>query len=80
MMVDINTLISMTEVNQDFSKVAKLVDENGAAIILENNVPRYVIMEFPAAEKPRFASDGEVSRISEKLIENNLEAYKELAK
>ena len=80
MMVNINNLVSMTEANRDFAKVAKLVDENGAAIILDNNVPRYVIMEFPGSEKPQFAPDDEILKISEKLIKNNLEAYKELAK
>lgn len=80
MIVDTNALVSITEANQNFSKVARLVDENGAAIILKNNVPRYIIMEFSEVEKRLSAPDEEVARISEKLIERNLEAYKELAK
>ena len=80
MIVNTNALVSITEANQNFSKVARLVDENGAAIILKNNVPRYVIMEFSEVEKKISASDEEVARISEALIEKNLEAYKELAK
>ena len=46
MTVNTNSLVSITEANQNFSKVARLVDENGSAIILKNNVPRYIIMEF----------------------------------
>lgn len=80
MMVNTNALVSITEASQNFSKVARLVDENGAAIILKNNVPRYVIMEFSEAEKMWLASDEEITRISERLISKNLEAYKELAK
>lgn len=80
MMVNTNALVSITEANQNFSKVARLVDENGAAIILKNNVPRYVIMEFSEAEKLEFASDEVIAQISERLIEKNLEAYGELAK
>lgn len=80
MMVNTNALVSITEANQNFSKVARLVDENGAAIILKNNVPRYVIMEFSVAEKMELAPDEEIIRISERLISKNLEAYKELAK
>lgn len=41
MKVNINNLVSISEANQNFSKVARLVDENGAAVILKNNVPRY---------------------------------------
>ncbi len=80
MMVNTNALVSITEANQNFSKVARLVDENGAAIILKNNVPRYVIMEFSEAEKMQFAIDEDVSNISERLMKENIEAYKELAK
>ena len=80
MLVNTNALVSITEANQNFSKVARLVDENGAAIILKNNVPRYVIMEFSEAEKLQNAADEDIMSISEKLIEKNFEAYRELAK
>ncbi|MGN0650035.1 MAG: type II toxin-antitoxin system Phd/YefM family antitoxin [Oscillospiraceae bacterium] len=80
MMINTNTLVSITEANQNFSKVARLVDENGSAIILKNNVPRYIIMEFPEAEQLSSASDEDVEAISNKLIAQNLKAYKELAK
>ena len=46
MMINSNTLVSITEANQNFSKVARLVDEQGSAVILKNNVPRYLIVEF----------------------------------
>ena len=39
MTIDTNTMISITEANQNFSKVAKVVDEHGTAVILKNNVP-----------------------------------------
>ncbi len=80
MIVDTNTLVSITEANQNFSKVARLVDEKGSAIILKNNLPKYVIMEFSAAERLQSADDSEVAEISRRLIEENLEAYGELAK
>ena len=80
MTVNTNTLVSITEANQNFSKVARLVDENGSAIILKNNVPRYIIMEFPEAEKLQTEPDEDVTAVSQRLIAQNLEAYKELAK
>ena len=51
MMVNTNNLVSITEANQNFSKVARLVDERGSAVILKNNVPRYLVIEFNQAEK-----------------------------
>ena len=46
MMINTDNLVSITDANQNFSRVARMVDENGAAIILKNNVPRYILMEF----------------------------------
>ena len=80
MTVNTNTLISITEANQNFSKVARLVDQNGSAVILKNNVPRYLVLEFSEVEKVQMAADEDVADISQRLIAKNLEAYKELAK
>ena len=44
MTVNTKNLVSITEANQNFSKVARMVDENGTVIILKNNVPRYMIV------------------------------------
>jgi len=51
MQIDTKNLVSISEANQNFSKVARLVDENGAAIILKNNTPRYVLIEFSQFQK-----------------------------
>jgi antitoxin Phd len=80
--LNINTknLVSITEANQNFSKVARLVDENGSAVILKNNVPRYLIVEFSQAENEETASDEDVMLISKRLIAKNRQAYEVLAK
>ncbi|MGL5434042.1 MAG: type II toxin-antitoxin system Phd/YefM family antitoxin [Lachnospiraceae bacterium] len=50
MMINTDTLVTMTEANQNFSKVTHIVDENGLAVILKNNKPRYVIVDFEEYE------------------------------
>ena len=77
-MVNTDSLISITEANQNFSKVARMVDEKGAAVILKNNVPRYIVVEFSRAEEMQEASDEDVMSISKRFIEQNREAYKVL--
>lgn len=79
MKVNTNALVSITEANQNFSKVARLVDENGSAVILKNNTPRYLIVEFSKAENIQTANDEDILSISKKLIDKNKEAYKVLA-
>ena len=73
-------MVSITEANQNFSRVARLVDEHGSAIILKNNVPRYLVVDFSKAEQESIASDEDVMAISKKLLEKNKEAYEVLAK
>ena len=80
MMINTNTLVSITEANQNFSRVARLVDERGSAVILKNNVPRYLIVEFSLAEQLQAADDEDVFSISSRLIAQNREAYEVLAK
>lgn len=79
MTINTNTMVSITEANQNFSRVARLVDEHGTAVILKNNVPRYLVIDFSKAENDIIASDEDVMNISKKLIEQNKEAYEVLA-
>lgn len=80
MIIDTDTMISITEANQNFSKVTRLVDEKGSAVILKNNVPKYLVIDFSKAEENSLASNEDVLAISKRLIKENKEAYKVLAK
>lgn len=68
MTVNTKNLVSITEANQNFSRVARLVDENGAAVILKNNVPRYVLVEFSQAEQEQLAEDEDILAVSLRLL------------
>ena len=80
MTIDTNSMISITEANQNFSKVTRLVDEKGSAVILKNNVPRYLVIDFSKAEENVIADDEDVLSVSKRLMKKNKKAYKVLAK
>ncbi len=80
MKIDTNAMVSITEANQNFSKVARMVDEHGTAVILKNNVPRYLVIDFSKAQADAAAPDEDVLSLSKRLIEQNREAYEVLAK
>lgn len=80
MNIKTKNLVSITEANQNFSKVARMVDENGAVVILKNNVPRYMVVEFCEAEAVELVPDEDVAEISKRLIKKNKQAYEVLAK
>ena len=73
----------MTDANQNFSKVVRLVDEDGMAVILKNNKPRYVVVDFEEYESIAAAMQMRKQRIdntADAIITENLEALTELAK
>lgn len=80
MMISTDSMVSISEANQNFSKVARLVDQTGQAVILKNNRPRYLVIEFPQVETEQAADDEDVRSISQRLIAKNQRAYEELAK
>lgn len=83
MTVETSTLVPMTEANQNFSKVTRLVDEAGLAVILKNNKPRYIVVDFEeydALQAARAARKQKVEAAADQLIAENMEALRELAK
>ena len=83
MMVNTDYLVPMTEANQNFSKVVRTVDESGMAVILKNNKPRYVVVDFDEYDTIAAAMQMHKIKIdstAEKLIDENMEALLELAK
>ena len=79
MTVNTDNLVSITEANQNFSRVARMVDENGSVVILKNNAPRYILIPFSSAEQEQTASDEDLFTISNRLINKNRKAYEVLA-
>ena len=71
MVINTDNLVSITEANQNFSRVARMVDENGAAVVL---------MEFSQVEDEQQAKDEDILEISKRLIAKNKQAYEVLAK
>ena len=69
----------MTEANQNFSKVARMVDEKGAAVILKNNAPRYVILEYSQIQNQE-AEDIEVEKAAAVFLAKHKKAFEELEK
>jgi len=80
MKVNIDNLVSISEANQNFSKIARLVDEKGSAIILKNNKPRYVLIEYGELEDEEVLEDKSVEEVAKKIMSKHMKAFKALAK
>jgi len=79
MLINTDSIISITEANQNFSRVTRMVDEKGSVVILKNNSPRYLVIEFSQAEQEQLMADEDVMSISRRIMDMNKEAYEVLA-
>ena len=79
MNINIENLVSISEANQNFSKVARLVDEKGTAIILKNNAPRYVLLDYSLFRQNAVADDADVDAAASRILVKHFKAFEELA-
>ena len=81
MLIDTNTMFSMTQANQNFSVVARSVDKNGEAVVLKNNKPKYLVVD---RENEDFildlTEDERIEIVTKRVLQKYLPAFKELAK
>lgn len=83
MMVNTDILVPMTDANQNFSKVVRIVDEDGMAVILKNNKPKYVVVDFSEYDSIAAAMQMRKQKIdatAEEILNENMDAFLELAK
>ena len=80
MMIDTNSMVPISAANQNFSKVAKMADEHGSVVIMKNNAPRYVLIDFSRLDHLQPASMSTLDTLAEKLMDENDETFRELAK
>ena len=79
MVIDTNMIVPMTEANQNFSKVVRLVDESGMAVIMKNNKPRYLVVRFDEYDEIQAARSKLFNEVADSVIKENMEALLELA-
>lgn len=80
MTINTELLVPMTDANQNFSKVVRLVDEKGLAVILKNNKPKYIVVDFDEYNEIQTARKELIQKTANSIMKENIEAFKELAK
>ena len=81
MQINIENLVSISEANQNFSKVARMVDTNGTAVILKNNTPKYVLVDYQTLIKeekvtPTVVEQSTLDEVATSVLSKHLNAFK----
>ena len=80
MMINTNTIVSATEANQNFSRVTRIADANGQAVIFKNNKPKYLLIDMESTPYFEMTDDEKIDVIARRILNKYRPAFEELAK
>jgi len=80
--VQINTrqIATVTEANQNFSRVAKIADTYGEAVVLKNNRPKYKLVNLELEPDLELTDEEKIEIVARRILRQHRRAFEELAK
>lgn len=80
MNINTESIVSITEANQNFSKVAKVAEKNGEAVIFKNNKPKFVLIDMESNSYFELSDDEKIDIAAARILKRFKPAFEELAK
>ena len=81
MIINTDSIFSMTQANQNFSVVARAVDREGEAVIFKNNKPKYLVLNMENSDHILDLTDDEkIDVVAKRILHKYIGAFRELAK
>lgn len=80
MMIKTNAIVSMTEANQNFSRVTRIADANGQAVVFKNNRPKYLLIDMDRSPLLDMTDDEKIDVVAARIMKKFKPAFEELAK
>ena len=80
MNIDTKKIVSISEANQNFSKVARMVEKNGEVYIFKNNKPKYRIVDLENDTSIEMTEDEKIDFVAARILKQYRRAFEELAK
>ena len=80
MTIDTNTIVSVTEANQNFSRVTRIAEKSGQAVIFKNNKPKYMLIDLENSPIIDMSDDEKIDFVAARILKKYKAAFLELAK
>ena len=80
MNIDTNTIVSVTEANQNFSRVTRIAEKKGQAVIFKNNRPKYMLIDLENSPMIEMTEDKKIDFVAARILKKYKAAFLELAK
>lgn len=80
MMINSNAIVSATEANQNFSKVARMAEAQGRVVVFKNNRPKYLLIDLDTEPQIEMTEDEKLDFVAARILREHRAAFEELAK
>lgn len=80
MIINTNSIISISEANQNFSKATRIAEKNGQAVIFKNNKPKYILLDIESNPIIEMTDDEKIDFVAARILKKYRPAFEELAK
>ena len=80
MTITTNNIVSATEANQNFSRVAKLAEKKGRVVIFKNNRPKLLVIDLDTEPQIEMTEDEKLEFVAARILREHRAAFEELAK
>ena len=79
MNISTNQIVSISEANQHFSRVARTADRLGSVIIFKNNKPKYKLVDIEQDSDIEMTDDEKIDFVAARILKKYRKAFEELA-
>lgn len=74
------TIVTAAEANNDFSKVAKMAEQNGRVIVIQDNKPKLLVIDLDAEPQIEMTEDEKLDFVAARILREHKRAFEDLAK
>ncbi|MBO5931476.1 MAG: type II toxin-antitoxin system Phd/YefM family antitoxin [Clostridia bacterium] len=80
MNIDTRKIVSISEANQNFSRIARMVDKQGELYIFKNNKPKYKLVDIENDTTIEMTDDEKIDFVAARILKLYRPAFEELVK
>ena len=80
MNINTNQIVSISEANQNFSRVARIADKQGEIYIFKNNKPKYKLIDLENGTEIEMTEEEKIDFVAARILKLYRPAFEELAK
>jgi len=80
MTIDTNAIVTATEANQNFSKVARMAEKKGRVVVFKNNRPKLLVIDLDTEPQIDMTEDEKLEFVAARILREHRAAFEELAK